>query len=452
MSANEQVSAIGHIDCVRIRSPHRPSHPAYDPSAMAIGLSQRGTRLAAGSPFPEYLGEHFARSGSLYDRETNPDGYIPLSVAENLLLGDRLLERMAAAVRDVPERVLAYDSMVGSEAFRRQLARFLGRWVLGRRPRPEHVAVLAGAGSVLENLFHCLGDPGDGVLVPTPSYAGFWADLETRDQLALVPVPRDASEGFRLTPEGLDRAMAGADRPVKALLFTSPDNPLGSVYSAAEIDEVLHWARSAGVHVVFDEIYALSVYGERPFTSCAQVAGKLGDHVHVVWAFSKDFGASGLRCGVLVSENEDLLAAVDSLAYWACCSGHTQHLLGEVISDDAWVDAYVERVQTVLGDAYRAVTAALERASISYFPAAAGFFLLLDLRRHLDAATWNAERALWRRLLEEGNVNLTPGSACHAAEPGLMRLCFAAVPTDAVVTGVQRIASVLAGVTVSGPA
>ena len=73
--------------------------------------------------------------------------------------------------------------------------------------------------------------------------------------------------------------------------------------------------------MVFDEVYALSVFGERAFTSGASLRQSMGERVHVVWAFSKDFGASGLRCGVLVSENEAVLAAVDSLAYWACCSG-----------------------------------------------------------------------------------------------------------------------------------
>ena len=405
-------------------------------------LSERGRRLLAKPPLPEYVHEHFARRGSIYDPGMNPDGYIPLSVAENLLSKDRLIERLSA-VGDVPARVLGYDSMVGSKAFRERLARFLGRRVLGREPRPDQLAVLAGAGTVLEILFHCLCDPGDGVLVPTPSYAGFWADLETRDELKIVEVPTRVAEGFRLTPDHLDRAVAEAGRPIRALLFTTPNNPLGTVASPAQIEQILAWAQDREIHVVFDEIYALSVFGDRPFTSCAQVAPELGDRVHVVWAFSKDFGASGLRCGLLVSENTALIEAVKGLAYWACCSGHTQYLLGEVIADDAWVEDYVAHNQAALGRAYGDVTAALDAAAIPYFPAAAGFFLLLDLRVHLAEPTWEAEEALWRRLLEEGNVNLTPGRACRNPEPGLMRLCFAAVPSEAVVTGIRRVGAIL---------
>ncbi len=392
---------------------------------------------------PQYLDEHFSRLDDLWS-PTHPEGYIPLSVAENQLLTESLMARFAQ-VRDVPARILGYDSMVGSEDFRKRLARFLGRTVFAAEPRPEQLAVLAGAGSVLEILFHCLCDPGDGVLVPTPSYAGFWADLETRAELKIVEVPTMSQDDFRLTPDRLDRAVESADRPIKALLFTSPNNPLGTVYSATEIEEILDWAESRGLHVVFDEIYALSVFGDQRFTSCTEVIERLGDRVHVVWAFSKDFGASGLRCGVLLSENQQLLDAVDALAYWACCSGHTQYLLGELISDDAWVDTYIARNQEALGQAYRRVTAALDAEGIPYFPAEAGFFLMLDLRAHLsESDSWPAEESLWRRVLEEGNVNLTPGRACRNAEPGLLRLCFAAVATEGAVAGVERIGRILA--------
>ena len=399
-------------------------------------LSRRGRRLVEHPPEPEYLREHFARAADPSDR------YVPLCIAENALVADVLLAKMAAC-RDVPARALAYDTMSGSLVFRRTLARFMGRTFLGREPLPDQVAVLAGAGCVLELLFHVIADPGDAVLVPTPSYAGFWPDLETRNELAIVPVHRDSGDGFRLRPERLDAALAGAGRPVRALLLTSPDNPLGRVYAPKELAALLVWGERAGVHVVLDEVYALSVFGDRQFTSCARVVPALGERVHVVWAFSKDFAASGLRCGVLVSENAAVMRAVESLADWACCSGDTQHVLGAMIADDTWADGYVATMRVRLGVAYRRVAAALDEQGIAFLPSEAGFFLLADLRAFLPEPTWAGERALWRRLLDETGVNLTPGSACRAAEPGFMRLCFAGVPTDAAVHAVRAIGRAL---------
>jgi aspartate/methionine/tyrosine aminotransferase len=76
-------------------------------------------------------------------------------------------------------------------------------------------------------------------------------------------------------------------------------------------------------------------------------------------------------------------------------------------------------------------------------PAEAGFFVLVDLRRFLSSPTWEAEDQLWRRILNETRVNLTPGSACHVGEPGFFRLCYAGLPTETVEVGVQRIAQLL---------
>ena len=81
---------------------------------------------------------------------------------------------------------------------------------------------------------------------------------------------------------------------------------------------------------------------------------------------------------------------------------------------------------------------------LSVIPAEAGIFVVCDMRPFLGEVTWAAEDALWRRLLNEANVNLTPGSACHNGEPGFMRLCFAAQPTAAVVEAVRRVGRVLA--------
>ncbi len=390
----------------------------------------------------EYILTHFEHLEDEWDAETNPDGYIGLCVAENKLVWD-LIEPKLTAPRAVPKSAVEYDAMIGSETFRRQLAEFLGRRLFGREVLPEHLAALGGAGSVLELLFYAIADAGDGVLVPTPSYTGFWADLETRNELTIIPVHTSSSDQFQLRPEHLEAAYESADRPVKALLFTSPSNPLGRVYARDEIEEVLEWAEVKCIHVVFDELFALSTYGESSFVSAAALRPSLGDRLHLVWAVSKDLAASGLRCGVLFSENEEVIEAVDGLAYWASISGDTQYVIGQMVSDPAWTDRFFEENQRRLGDAYARVTAALDEASIPYLPAEAGFFFLLDFRSFLDEVTWEAEDALWRRFLAEANVNITPGSACHNGEPGFMRLCFPCVPPEAAVAAVARLARVL---------
>jgi aspartate/methionine/tyrosine aminotransferase len=406
-------------------------------------LSRRAHTLIDSPALAGYLIEHFARAGEPWEPSTRPDGYIALCIAENKLLADDLAGLLAGYARHVPATVLGYDMMIGSLAFREQLAAFMSRAFLGRAIAAEQLAVVAGAGVVLELLFYALADEGEGVLVPTPSYAGFWPDLQLRDRLSLVPVDCPSAGGFPLTTAALDAAMDGAGVPVRALLFTTPNNPLGRVYQREELRAILAWSERRGIHVVFDEIYALSVFGERSFVSAASLRPSLGEQVHIVWAFSKDFGASGLRCGVLVSENQRVIQVVDQLAYWSACSGHTQHLLGQLVADTEVVDGWIDRMRASLRHACAHVTARLEALGIPYVPADAGFFVVCDLRRYLDAPTWAAEHALWRRLVDEANVNLTPGQACRISEPGFFRLCYAAVPAAAIDVALARIGDVL---------
>ena len=404
-------------------------------------MSHRGRALLQGS-FPEYIAEHRARTAGAWHPTDNPDGYLGLCIAENNIVWD-LLEGAVRKSRDVPARAFSYDDFAGCLTFREQLARFLGTRLAGRELDPEEIIVLAGAGSVLETVFYALADPGESILIPTPSYAGFWMDLETRDALHIVPVHTRSGDRFRLTIGSLEHAVVSAPSPVRALLLTNPDNPRGSVLPPEHVASIIDWAVERDLHVVIDELYAFSVFDPDSFQSVLRTRPQLGERVHWVWAFSKDFAASGLRCGVLVSESEQLRTAVRGLSYWSCCSGDTQYLLGELIGDEHWVSRYLRVMPEQLRDSHDAATRELDHRGISYVPAEAGFFLLLDFREHLAEQTPQAADALWRRFLEQCNVNLTPGAACRILEPGFMRLCHAALPKEATATAIDRIASAL---------
>ncbi|MEO1173485.1 MAG: aminotransferase class I/II-fold pyridoxal phosphate-dependent enzyme, partial [Myxococcota bacterium] len=177
-------------------------------------LSQRGARLVSGAT-PEYLLTHFERSSDRWDPKTNPNGYLGLCVAENGRVWDLIGPRVNRA-RTVPARAFAYDSMLGSTHFRERLAAFLGERLAGRDLHPEQVSALSGAGTVLESLFYTITDPGDAVLVPTPSYAGFWHDLETRIQSQIIPVHGRSDSGFEVSAADLEAAYTASERPVRA--------------------------------------------------------------------------------------------------------------------------------------------------------------------------------------------------------------------------------------------
>ena len=403
-------------------------------------LSERGARFADRSPLSEYM----VVSRELADRRWGPDrtdGFIDMSTAENKLMWD-LIGPQVGRAREVPPSAIGYGDTRGSAALRASVSEFASKHFLGRPIDAESVCTMAGAGSVLEAIFWALCDPGDGVLVATPGYAGFWMDLENRDEAVIVPVSTDPEKGFRITPEALDRAWESTERPIKALLLASPDNPTGRVFGAAELTAIIDWTRSRGIHLVSDEIYALSVYGDAEFVSVSDLTD-LGDDVHIVWAISKDFAASGLRCGFLFSHNERLRSAVSGQAIWAAVSGRTQHLVAELLRDHEWLDRYLSEMPVRLAAAHDTLTAGLTGAGVPHVAGEAGFFLIADLRDFLASPTFEAERDLWRRMVDHG-VNLTPGKAIRSPEPGLFRVCFTATPTESLPLAVDRIQRAIA--------
>jgi aspartate/methionine/tyrosine aminotransferase len=400
-------------------------------------VSSRAKAVLDGPGLPEYIDAHFEHSEDEWDADTNPDGYISLCIAENRLVWDVLQPRISES-RSTQPSSFEYDSMIGSIDFRTTLSHFMGRELFGIDVDPEQLAVVNGVGSALDLLFYVLCDPGEGVLVPTPSYAGFWLDLETRDEVSIIPVHCSSENNFALTTEALDAAIANADVPVKALLFTNPNNPLATIASKDEIGALIDWAHDTGVHIVFDEIYALSTLDDTPFVSAASMP-QADESVHVVWGFSKDFAMSGLRVGVIHTENKVVHQAVDGLSYWAATSGDTQAMLTQLLSDEAWVSGYLAENQSRLRETYIAITEVLDRYGVIHLPAQAGLFFLVDVRPMMRDITWEEEDRVWRELLEASRVNLTPGSAGHNGEPGFMRFVFSGVTRRAALEGAERI-------------
>jgi aspartate/methionine/tyrosine aminotransferase len=413
---------------------------SYPPTvASTPALSDRGRLLIADSLVPEYITQHMDRSAN--PDPSSPEPYVGLCIAENLLMWD-ILEPQFNRNRNVGPTSVAYDDSRGSLALREQVASFGSTHIWGRNVEAENVIVMAGAGAILETLFYVLGDPGDGVLVPTPSYAFYWPDLGMRDELTVVPVHTSRSDSFRVTPELLDEAVAASDVPISALLLTNPDNPTGQIMASEDLAACVDWARSKGIHVVVNGVYALSVHCGRQYEALKSMVD-IGDDIHEVWAFSKDFAMSGLRAGVLTSTNTDVLGAVAEIGYWSIVSGDTQHLLANMLSDDAWVDRYVTEMRVRLRRSYDITTSSLEAAGIPYVAAQAGLFLLADFRRFMDQPTWTGEDKLWSHILDTTNVNMTPGSACHIGEPGFMRICFATEPPEVVALAIGRVGSLL---------
>lgn len=164
---------------------------------------------------------------------------------------------------------------------------------------PENIVVSTGAKQSLANLILSLVDEGDEVIIPTP----FWVTYSELVKIArgkVVTVRTTAASGFKITPEQLEAAITPRTR---VFLFSSPCNPSGSVYSAAELLALAEvFRKHPNVVILSDEIYEyINFVGEH--ASLASLPD-LKERVVIVNGLSKGFAMTGWRIGYIAANKE----------------------------------------------------------------------------------------------------------------------------------------------------
>lgn len=408
-------------------------------------LSPRG-RVAL-TPPPPYLLRAFAAREDLYNAATNPSGFVDMSVAENRLAIPLVADAMSK-VPPIPIEWLIYDDMHGSKRFRTALASMLSTHLVHRPIGADDIAVVAGAGAVVDLFTTCVCEQGDRVIITTPAYRMLENDVGARAGCECVTAKLSASNYFKVTADALDAAWldaGGEESRIKMCILCSPNNPTGEVLSKDVILDCVAWARKRRVHLLMDEIYGMSVFG-RPdsgFTSVAEVVPDLGEFVHIAWSMSKDLCISGARVGVLISKNSALLQSFAALGYFCSTSRHTQWALTNVLESDGWMDNYLVENRRRLEEAYRACTSSLEKLQIPYRESQAGFFLCINLRRWMADDSEKSEDELWEALCDDAKVLITQGKQMLSSELGWFRVCFAAVDPGAMDVAWERVGKVL---------
>ena len=149
-----------------------------------------------------------------------------------------------------------------------------------------------------------LTNEGDGVVIQPPVYPPF-ADMINQNNRRLINNPMKIFDGrFEIDFEDLDRKLEGA----KALLFCSPHNPTGRVFSEEELLRVGELCRKHNVKIISDEIHADLIIEPNVFRSIASLNDDLAHRTITLTAPSKTFNIAGLATSVTIIPDEELRA------------------------------------------------------------------------------------------------------------------------------------------------
>ena len=159
---------------------------------------------------------------------------------------------------------------------------------------PSQVVVSTGAKQSIANVCMVLLDPGDEVLLPAPYWVSYSA-IATLAEAKSVLIPSSIETDFKITPEQLEAAITPK---TKLIMFNSPNNPSGTVYTEAEyraLGEVL--AKHPNIYILSDEIYEHINYGVPHFSLAA--IPELYDRTITVNGLAKAFAMTGWRIGYI---------------------------------------------------------------------------------------------------------------------------------------------------------
>jgi aspartate/methionine/tyrosine aminotransferase len=171
----------------------------------------------------------------------------------------------------------------------------------------DQVLVTNGGKQSVYQSFASILDPGDEVILPSP----FWTTYPECIKLAggvSVEVFADESQNYLVSVAQLEKALTPK---TKVLLFCSPSNPTGSVYSPEQVKEIGQWALKNNLWVVTDEIYEHLLYDGATAPSICVAVPELADRTIIINGVAKTYAMTGWRVGWMIGPKDVIKAATN---------------------------------------------------------------------------------------------------------------------------------------------
>ena len=343
-----------------------------------------------------------------------------------------IVEAASAAVLDPKNH--RYTPAAGLPDLREAIARKTLR-DSGLEVPASRVVVTNGGKQAVYQAFATLIDPGDEVLLPAP----YWTTYPEAIKLAggvPVEVFAGADQNYLVTVEQLEAART--DR-TKVLLFVSPSNPTGSVYSPSETAAIGEWALEHGIWVISDEIYQNLTYDGVRAVSIVEAVPALADTTILVNGVAKTYAMTGWRLGWMVGPADAIAGASNLQSHLSSnVSNISQRaaiaaLDGPQDAVDEMRKAFDRRRTTIVRElsAIDGITCPTPEGAFYVYPDVTGL-----LNREWAGVTPATSLELADLILEKAEVAVVPGEAFGPS--GYLRLSYA-LGDDALIEGVQRL-------------
>lgn len=311
------------------------------------------------------------------------------------------------------------------------------RW--GWTVDPLQVRIAADVGVGVVEVLRVITKPGDKFMINSPVYPNFftWCN-ETHLELVDVPLSQSDEQingsHWILDWAGIEKAYASG---IKAHLICNPHNPLGRIYTREELSRLAELAKKYNVYLLSDEIHAPLTYSEQVFTPFLTVSDTAREVGITITAASKGWNIAGLKCAIIVTENEKMFETLNAIAP---ATHYRASLLGAFATVTAfekgepWLDSLMVQL-----DHNRNLVAELIAAKtpgVGYRIPHCSYLAWLDL------STFNLGEDPSAILIEKAKVAFVPGIRFGTQSAQFVRLNFATSP-EILEEAFNRLATVL---------
>ncbi len=283
----------------------------------------------------------------------------------------------------------------------------------------RHLTVCCGSTETMLSTLLAVLNPGDEVIVFEPFYENYGPGCIIAGA-APVWVPLEPPD-FTFDPERLERAVSPRTR---AIVFNSPNNPCGKVFSRAELETIAGVCLRHDLLAITDEIYEHIVYDGLGHTPIATLPG-MAERTVTISGISKSYSVTGWRVGYAVAPPE--LSVGIRRAHDFVTVGAPHPLQEAAVTALGLPDSYYVWLRRMYQAKRDLLQGYLERAGFVTYPPSGAYYILTDVAHFLERFGLEDDTAFAMFLIKEVGVATVPGSSFYA-HAGLgrtkIRFCF----------------------------
>jgi aminotransferase len=331
-----------------------------------------------------------------------------------------------AGVQALRNGATHYTSNAGILELRKALSANLNQLYGVQYDPAEEIVITVGGSEALYLSFTALLDPGDEVIIPTPCFVSYQAEVVLAGGVP-VEIPCKMENNFSVDPQEIAKAITPR---TKAILIGFPNNPTGAVACREELLEIARLAEEHDLIVVSDEIYDRLVYAGHQHVCFPSLPG-MKDRSLLLGGFSKDYAMTGWRIGYACGPAHLIKGLVRIHQYTVMSSPTVAQIAAiEALRD---VDEAVMTMVEEYDRRRRLIVPELNRIGLPTFEPKGAFYAFPKV-----SVTGLDDEAFAQKLLQEEHVAVVPGSSFGAGGEGFVR-CSYATAYDKIEEALRRI-------------